>query len=194
MEIFYIPKGSDTPELKPEFYEIECFKTVRKRLRGCEGDHDGRKKLMNIKELSYIYFMTDHNSSFLLIDDKDKRIEDIKTRLGLPDDWKADQVVNECIAEIENLYNNTEGWESYDSLSSLLRWSREYIKEKTTGDESKRMAPKQAKELQSVALDIPKLIQSVNEAKSVLESQLKAGSTGRKGRTLNPFELAPPDL
>lgn len=193
MKIFHIPKGSYTPELVPEFYEIECFKEIRHRLRKCEGDSDGRKKVLNFKELSYIHFMTDHASKHSMLEDED-RDESVKIELGMPKGWKADETVQQCIEMIKEEYVRTEGYEAYDTLRNLLKWQRKYIREKTTEDNLRRLTPKQAGELQDLGLEIPKLIEAVNTAKINLDRQLEAGSKGRKGRSINHFELTAPEL
>jgi hypothetical protein len=72
----------------------------RKSERGVyeTGDADGRRKILATKELAFIYFYADPRSpyteSYL---DLRERAEKIMVRLGMPENWKLDSVVQEAI-------------------------------------------------------------------------------------------------
>jgi hypothetical protein len=77
----------------PDLYKVWTRKTPMK------GDADGRKKLMNFKELHYIFLIaewTDRNPLALL--PEEEKHEKAIYQAGLQDDWKIDSTVELAIS------------------------------------------------------------------------------------------------
>jgi len=97
----------DFPVFNPELRMLVPFRKIIERDRGRKsetgvydkGDADGRKKSIATKELAFIYFFADPRSSYVeSYQDLDIREAKIKTILGLPDNWKKDNLIDEAIA------------------------------------------------------------------------------------------------
>lgn len=85
------------PIFSPELRAIPTFRKIIERYRPIEGDHDGRKKKHNIKELAFVHLYTSYelmpgklNNYFFKYDD-DKRLEILRQDLELGDKWKIDE-------------------------------------------------------------------------------------------------------
>jgi len=81
---------------------IEPFATLLKRQRKSKGDADGRKKILNFKELKYIYFMADWDTYHRGLSDYD-RPKKAKKDCGLPVTWSSDKVVKACIKKYKEI-------------------------------------------------------------------------------------------
>lgn len=81
---------------------IEPFATLIKRQRKSKGDADGRKKIINLKELKYVYFMSDWDTYHRGLSDYDKP-KKAKKDCGLPSNWSPDEVVTGCIAKYKEV-------------------------------------------------------------------------------------------
>jgi len=89
--------------------ELECipeFAAIRSRIRKCVGDADGRKKIMNNRELLYVKYMADFSilhSAFRGEERHNKARQDS----GLPNNWVSDDVIEKAIKkhrEIQLMY------------------------------------------------------------------------------------------
>jgi hypothetical protein len=184
MNIFKL-NDEGIPELIPEFYEIECFKTVQHRMRKMDGDADGRKKLLNAKELRYIYFNGFYGSRYLNFEKK-QREEDLINDLRLPSDWKPDEEVKACIKYYVN-YQKTPSWKLYIALSNMAEGLTDYADSKAQGLTA--LKPKEVLELMSVIKEAPLMIENLAKAKKQLEMESDAKLSGKAGRAINKFEL-----
>jgi hypothetical protein len=81
---------------------IEPFTTLIKRQRKTKGDADGRKKIINLKELKYVYFMADWDTYHRGLSDYDKPRK-AKKDCGLPTNWTPDEIVKACIAKYKEV-------------------------------------------------------------------------------------------
>jgi hypothetical protein len=81
---------------------IEPFTTLIKRQRKSKGDADGRKKIINLKELKYVYFMADWDTYHRGLSDYDKPRK-AKKDCDLPANWKPDDVVKACIKKYKEV-------------------------------------------------------------------------------------------
>lgn len=85
------------PIFNPELRTIPIFRKIIERNRPINGDHDGRKKKHNIKELAFIHLYTSYelmpgklNNYFFKYDDT-KRLEVLKSDLEFDEKWKVDE-------------------------------------------------------------------------------------------------------
>lgn len=102
IELFKIEDG-DIIVNRPIVLTIPEFNIILRRSKGIEGDSDGRKKLMAFKEFAYIYHIADPDSKPNRSGyNENKAIKYAKDKAGLPDNWKADDIINKAI----NIYKN----------------------------------------------------------------------------------------
>lgn len=97
---------SGLPIYNPEIKTIPVFRKIAERLRKIEGDHDGRKKRQNIKELAFIHLYTSYellpgkvNNYFFKYNDED-RLLILKRDMEFEDSWSIDEDLQLAI----NLY------------------------------------------------------------------------------------------
>lgn len=113
--------------VREEVWALLPFKKILKRDKS-------RNKDMATKEVEFIFFFSDIKSDYLIIIDEKLRTEEIKSDLGLDDNWKVDEVIKEAIAfyekhsitVIEKLYRSAlisanETSEYLESTGDLLR-------------------------------------------------------------------------
>lgn len=170
--------------------EFKVFKELSKRLLKCEGDHDGRKKLMNLKELTFIYHVGYFDSRYTLEDDEG--IHSLKIRLDLDSNWEPDVLVEEGIKLYEDL-QKTKSWKTYKVLEDLEKSARLYLEKQNTLLGEGTMEPKDAKIVLGLTAEITNIV-SHKEAlkKTLMKEQDGVTRTGTKNRTLNKFELNAP--
>lgn len=77
---------------KEEARLIDEYKAIIIRDKGSEGDHDGRKKFVAFKELMYIHLVNHPASIYRDLPDE-LRKKSAKTQVGLPKDWKEDDLI-----------------------------------------------------------------------------------------------------
>ena len=77
-------------QIQPEAYALAPFKALISRDKT-------KNKAVGIKELAYIFYMTDYKSDFINIIDEEERDEQVKKFVELPKEWKPDKKVLEAI-------------------------------------------------------------------------------------------------
>lgn len=77
-------------EIKPEVFTIEVFKKIVDRDRS-------KDKHMAIKELSFVFHMCDYSSPFSSFLDEESKKQNIIKKVGLPENWKVDDTINDAI-------------------------------------------------------------------------------------------------
>ena len=89
-------------------YYVPEMGAIMRRVKPTKDDEDGRKKLLNRKELIYVFHVADWSSNnFLHALTDDERLTKAKEVAKLPVDWKCDKVVNAAInayIEIQQKY------------------------------------------------------------------------------------------
>lgn len=85
-------------ELKatPEFSELIT------RRKTSKGDSDGRKKVMNNRELLYVKYMADYDTHHKAFSGKERH-ERAKHDSGLPNNWKPDEVIEIAINKYKEI-------------------------------------------------------------------------------------------
>lgn len=76
--------------IAPEALQLSVFRDIWERDKS-EDKHIARM------ELSYIFFMEDVRSDYLVTIDQEQRSKDICKDMGFPAKWKADQKINEAL-------------------------------------------------------------------------------------------------
>lgn len=190
----FVKTDNGNYELRPEFKEMKQFKVLERRTRKIPGDTDGRKKLLNKKELSFIYFFAYFGSMYRKYD-SEERIHEIKIVLDMPDNWKPDKEVKDAVKLYVTL-QKTKSWRAYKAVEEMEENTRLYIEIKNEELKDGNMDPKTVKEFLSLSDELNKLITAKDILKAKLEKEHDNihGLTGRKGRTLNSFELKAPDF
>lgn len=89
---------NDKPVFSPEVRMFAPLRKIVERDKGSKGDHDGRKKYIATKELAFVYFYADPRPGFTeRYKDVKLRIDKIKIKLDLPEDWFPDEIIDEAI-------------------------------------------------------------------------------------------------
>lgn len=74
------------------------YKAIMRARRFSTGDADGRKKLQNRKELAFVWYFCDYKSSGIQQGmSGDELFEFARKEAGLPEGWKADELVDAAI-------------------------------------------------------------------------------------------------
>lgn len=107
---------------------IPIFREVIKRDKGSKGDSQGRAKAQALKELIYIYYVSDLRSRFRLDGTKEK---DIHRRAvsgaGLPKDYKVDSLITEAIEKYKEIQLDTPEIRLLNSLNKGLVFSSKVV-------------------------------------------------------------------
>lgn len=153
---------------------IEPFATLIRRVKKMKGDHDGRKKMLNLRELKYIYFMCDYSSYHRGLLPKQKKIK-AKEDAGLPDNWKPDSVVESCIEKYNEIVNHyIPSAKTLIALESSLSQTGDIvISYITQNQELIETISKLKEEMQSAGTLDPVLIASIGEVNNLLRANLK---------------------
>lgn len=182
LELFTIDEKTRVAKPNPELLMLLPFKELMRRLRRVEGDSDGREKLHNSRELAYIYYAVKFCDTK---EDEDK----YKKMVGLPEDWEPDDVVKQAM----DYYRETQYTpaiesvklikESIRNLNSFISQANQQLKVLTIAN------GREVNEFLDVLDRLPKTIETLKKAESTLEREQEALAKGRKGRSLNKFEM-----
>lgn len=103
-KLFKIDDAGDIHYDKAEYKLIPEFYEIMNRLIGVKGDHDGRKKLHNKRELMYIFYMADWTSSniFAFLP-KNEKHEKAVIASRLDNDYEPDEAVTAAINKYKEI-------------------------------------------------------------------------------------------
>lgn len=93
---------SELPIFCPEMRAIPVIRKIIERLRPIEGDHDGRKKKHNVKELAFIHFYTHFQLKEKVPNpywkyEPEVKFEKLKRDLEFPEKWTIDEDLQKAI-------------------------------------------------------------------------------------------------
>lgn len=153
-------------------------------------DRDKTKdKIVATNEVAFIWFYADTSSDFQIIAE-DKRTEEIKKTLNLPEDWEKDQLIDEAI-EFYNSFKTIQeilyesSLKSAVDVSNYLKNTDDLLKER---DHSGKPVIDIAK-ITTANDKIPKLMDNLEAAYKKLIAQKTDNDGRRKGsRDFNTFE------
>lgn len=89
--------------VKEEIKAIPQFAKVMSRIRKCKGDSDGRKKILNSRELLYVKYMADFTETLYTGFRGKKRHKRAKEDCGLPNNWEPDIVIKAAIDKYKQI-------------------------------------------------------------------------------------------
>lgn len=159
-------------EFSPQALSIKVFKRI--------WDNDKSKdKVQAIKELSFVYFMSDERSDYMYLLDEDEREEEICNALDIDDQWTREQYIDDAIAYYVKASTTT----STMLLASTRNVIQKISKFLDTVDINERDARtnKPIHDIGKITASvekIPRLVRSLNEIEKeiVKEKELKAQS------------------
>lgn len=94
---------ADFPIFSAELKAIPIYRKIQERVRRIDGDHDGRKKKHNVKELSFIHLLTSYElipgrlNTYYFKYNEDDRIEVLKKDFEFDKDWEIDEDLQAAI-------------------------------------------------------------------------------------------------
>lgn len=186
--MFEIDPLSRELKIVPEIRATEPFKTILKRTSKCKGDADGKKKILNEKEILYAYFIAVPEGN-LRYETEANQLAILKKRLDLPDDWKPDDLVKEAIKVIKESRNSlsTPLLEyAMDLAKAMEAWFKE--KAKILKEAPNTFSPKTMAEFQDAFMQVPKIIEMVETARAKVMAENESMKTN-KNRLISKFEL-----
>lgn len=167
-----------------EAWGLLPFKTILKRDKS-------RTKETAFKEMLFIYYYTDIRSDYVYVTDNETRANEIKKDIGLPADWKIDEVIKEAIryydsmslSPIAKLYKSS--LKAADDVSTYLEKTNELLNERTQNGGTVTTLAMVTSSLKSV----PIIMRDLKAAyKEVLSEQKELEGRTKGSKTLNPFE------
>lgn len=187
MKLFYIDEKTQLPLPTAEALLLDSFDKVWKRVRKIDGDADGRKKIINKKELGYVYYQGVYDSRFKRLNEEEKE-KKVKEILGLPETWKPDELIKQCIEVYIDMQitASSEIVSSLEGTGSALAKYLVSLKDKLS---SGAIPVKDVKDVMDIIKNMPETLDNILKSKAVLEKEQNALLTGRKGRSFNKFEM-----
>lgn len=170
MQLFRVEGEYVTPH--PEIRNISPFNEIIRRDRGSKGDSQGRRKLMAVKELSYIYHMEDPLSPYATWAEE-HREQAIIEALFTEDDWSADELVRQGQQRYRQLTES--------QASRLLRAARKSINkmEEYFENFNPEASDDSGKSVKDLIANISKL-EALIEGLDRLEERIKKQKQGEK--------------
>lgn len=187
MKLFKINKETKLAELTDEARTFEPFKSIIKKNSPSKGDADGRKKLLNEKEVAYIYFASNYDSN-LKYADKEEKLLILKKRLDLPDGWKPYDLIEQGI-EVVKESQITISSPIYESAvkagNALKKWFDHISLDITNNPQSYK-----AKDMKDFQDNFARLGTTLDQIKSAGEKVAAEHETRAtsKGRMMSRFE------
>lgn len=157
MDYFYLDENGDL-QIRESLWTLLPFRAILKRDKS-------RFKETAKKEVAFIYHYAHTKSKYIIIEQLDIREEEIKKDIGLPENWKIDKVILECIAHIESsrtviekLFYNT--IEAVNSISDYLSHTSALLAERDNGG-------KPVHTLQNIVSSVSKVKQLIKDYKDI---------------------------
>jgi hypothetical protein len=192
MKLFQINPETKEPELTPEARATEPFRTLSRRIKKCEGDSDGRKKILNEKEILFVYYSGNYDSNMKYADEE-HRVDYLRIKLKLPNDWIPDDLVREGIQFLKES-QRTDSVPIYESaLNAGLAvkvWYDEIAKDIKANP--KTYGPKEMIEIQRGFAMLKETLEVIRQAGEKVMSEAEQ-QRNRKGRLISTFEINDPE-
>lgn len=147
-----------------EAYLLKPFKDIWKRDKT-------KSKETALNELGIIYYMEDPRSDYQIYIDRDERLAQIKTALGLKDSWKPDKLVLDAMQFYAGF--KSESALLLEDIRVAITKLREYIKTidlSATDGNGKPIYTLNT--YTSTISQIPKLITSLDEAEKTIAKEI----------------------
>ncbi len=167
-----------------EAYGLLPFKAILKKDKS-------RNKELAFKEMLFIYYYTDIRSDYMYLTDDKERTREIIKDIGLPSDWKIDNIVREAInyyssmsiSPIAKLYKSS--LKAADDISKYLERADVLLAERT--DKGGVVTPLST--VTSALKAVPGIMKDLKAAyKEVLAEQKELEGRTKGSRTMGLFE------
>lgn len=149
-----------------------------------------------LAELAYVYFTIDYRSPFIHSYSEKKRDEVVKKRVGLPESWSPDKVVQQAIEEYgedqksvssKALDELRETMHSTGEFSKMIRGMiDEIVQSKSKDDEKIEGAIKKLEQLIGISTKLPKVIENMDKLEENVKKELAANT--KINSNVNPRE------
>ncbi len=161
--------------IEPEAITLAPFKAVY--------DRDKHKdKSMAKQELAYIYFMGDPRSDYQYLVDPEVRSQEIIKGLGMPDEWKPDDVIKRALTFYESFKPISAGL--LEDTRYVVNKLRKELRGMNFNERDDKGKPVHA--LQSITAtlkQIPGLAKDLDEAERTLSKDIIAEARARGSQT-----------
>lgn len=173
-----------TLSVSEEAWGLLPFKAILKRDKS-------RTKETAFKEMLFIYYYTDMRSDYISISDSKIRCREIVKDIGLPSDWKIDDVIKEALryydsmslSPIAKLYRSS--LKAADDISKYLEQTDVLLNERTANGGTVTTLAMVTSSLKSV----PIIMRDLKAAyKEVLSEQKELEGRTKGSRTMGFFE------
>lgn len=173
-----------TLSVSEEAWGLLPFKAILKRDKS-------RTKETAFKEMLFIYYYTDMRSDYISISDNKIRCREIVKDIGLPSDWKIDDVIKEALryydsmslSPIAKLYRSS--LKAADDISKYLEQTDVLLNERTANGGTVTTLAMVTSSLKSV----PIIMRDLKAAyKEVLSEQKELEGRTKGSRTMGFFE------
>lgn len=154
-------------------------------------DRDKSKdKALAIKELTYIYFMNDMRSDYLIIIDIDLRAKEVISDIGLPKNWTEDEIVKKASlfykehskSPISELYHSTQI--AVDVIRQELENARKLLDMQT----DKGLQVYKIADILNAIAKVPDVMRKLKEAEREYIKEINSGKEKSGSRVHNEFE------
>jgi len=188
---------NDKPVYNPEIRAFRPFLNIIVRDNGrtgtgfnVKGDINGRNKIFAMLELAFIYWHRDPRSSYWekYADEKD-RTERLKVVLGLPEEWKIDEVVKKGMDFYDSLIKDDFDIEFLKAALNAAEKVKGYYEEVdfSIRDDKGNFLYK-IKEVNAALKDAGGVIESLNTLRKKVSKGEVLNKKIRGGGTINEFE------
>lgn len=204
-EMFNVDKDMNVT-ISPEMRLIPEFKELIIRDKGSPGDADGRKKLIAMKELAYIWHTCKHNGPYSNFSDKEKHLRLARDCFG-SEEWVPDEKVTAALDRWRDSQQTvsmkilaslkTSLYSTYE-LVNIIHGSlqkriekKEYegvvTDKKGTPISGLKVITEELMALLDIATGIPKIIDSIE----TLEEKIKKEESGKSARNKGNIVVSP---
>lgn len=165
----------------PQTMMIDVFAAIRDK---------NKNEDLTYKELSFIWFYTDIRSDFQSILDDKLRMDEVKSRISLPSDWKPSQEVLDAI-EVYKDYSHTPSSGLYNASITAAKFI-----ESKLGNPGTLLEEKDSKDNPLYKLDtvltmigkIPDVMEKLHKAREQVVKELESKTDLKGGKKKSMFE------
>lgn len=188
IEFFELDEKTGLPKIKAIALTIYSFKELWRAIRRVDGDSDGRRKLQNTAEFAHIYF-TYHYASKYRVMAEAEREDRLRKLLKIHEKWVPDELY---LAAAEDFQKEMESpmLPTVDRIKESILSTNKFLKKANTQIETLSITDSaDINKYMDVIDRLPQTLENLKRAEAQLEREQDSMAKGRKGRTLNKFEM-----